>query len=433
MMGYGIADCNNFFVSCERVFRPDLEGRPVVVLSNNDGCIVSRSNEAKAMGIPMGLPYFMLSDYDPQGRVAVFSSNFALYADMSSRVMSILRDMVGEVEPYSIDECFFPCGLSGEERGLAETLPARIRQWTGIPVSIGLAPTKTMAKMACRFAKTHKGYRGFCCIDSHEKMRKAAALSDVGEVWGVGRRSAKALAKAGIRTVADFLAAPEGQVRRLMGVNGLRVLGELRGEVCLQDELVDTRKGICTSRSFAKPVSEWVDLRHMVANFATLCASKLRKQNSVACVVGVFVASSRFRQDEGRQGGMQNVVLQEGTSNHIDIVRAAEMAAGRLFRKGEEYKKAGVVLGGISSANSVQRSLFAQDDFDGEQRRRSLSKVVDEINAARGANTVHLASQMVTRGDAKGGDAGGSLLGNIRRDLLSPRYTTDWGDILQVR
>ncbi len=433
MMGYGIADCNNFFVSCERVFRPDLEGRPVVVLSNNDGCVVSRSNEAKAMNIPMGLPYFMLGDYDPAGRVAAFSSNFALYADMSSRVMGVLCDAVGEVEPYSIDECFFPCGLSGEERGLAEALPARIRQWTGIPVSIGLAPTKTLAKMACHFAKTHKGYNGFCCIDSHEKMRKAAGLVDVGEVWGIGRRSAKALAKAGIRTVADLLAASEGQVRRLMGVNGLRVLSELRGEVSLQDELVDTRKGICTSRSFAKPVGEWADLRHMVANFATLCASKLRKQNSVACVVGVFVASSRFRHDEGRHDGMQNVVLQEGTSNHIDIVRAAEMAAGRLFRKGAEYKKAGVVLGGISSANSVQRSLFAQDDFDGEQRRRSLSRIVDEINMAQGANTVHLASQMATRRNTGEADAGGSLLGNIRREFLSPRYTTDWGDILQVR
>lgn len=433
MTGYGIADCNNFFVSCERVFRPDLEGRPVVVLSNNDGCIVSRSNEAKAMNIPMGLPYFMLSDYDPQGRVAAFSSNFALYADMSSRVFGILRDAVGDVEPYSIDECFFPCGLGGEERALAEALPARIRQWTGIPVSIGLAPTKTMAKMACHFAKTHKGYNGFCCIDSHEKMRKAAGLVGVGEVWGVGRRSATALAKAGIRTVADFLAASEGQIRRLMGVNGLRVLSELRGEVSLQDELVDTRQGICTSRSFAKPVGEWVDLRHMVANFATLCASRLRKQNSVACVVGVFVASSRFRQEGGRHDGMQNVVLQEGTSNHIDIVRAAEAAAGRLFHKGAEYKKAGVVLSGISSANSVQRSLFAQDDFDGELRRRSLSKVVDEINAASGANTVHLASQMATRGGAKGAGAGGSLLGNIRRELLSPRYTTDWADILQVR
>ena len=220
---YGLMDCNNFFVSCERAFRPDLERRPVVVLSNNDGCIVSRSNEAKAMGIPMGLPFFRLAEYDRRKEVVAFSSNYVLYADMSKRVMSVLRDDVGEVFPYSIDESFFTFSDgASSQMDMVRALPSKVLQYTGIPVSIGVAPTKTLAKLASKFAKKYKGYGGCCVIDTEEKRLKALSLFPLSDVWGIGRRTIVMLERAGYHTAADFTEVSEQQVRRLLGVNGVR-------------------------------------------------------------------------------------------------------------------------------------------------------------------------------------------------------------------
>ncbi|MGN0028556.1 MAG: DUF4113 domain-containing protein [Marinilabiliaceae bacterium] len=439
-MLYGLMDCNNFFVSCERVFRPDLEGKPVVVLSNNDGCVVSRSNEAKEMGIPMGLPYFRIGEYDPFGKVTAFSSNYVLYADLSRRVMSILADNVGETMPYSIDECFFTIAKDANEAEAAcRGIPAQIRQWTGIPVSMGLAPTKTLAKVACRFAKKFKGYGGFCSITDELKRDKAASLISIDSVWGIGRRSVKKLNSAGIYTAADFCKATEAQIQRLMGINGVRVRNELLGVDSVMNEDTDTgKKSICTSRSFASMVTSIEEMRPIIANFASMAAARLRAQNSVANIVSVFVASNVFRDDLKQYSNITNMVLPEAVDNQIEIVRAADAGLVSIFRKGVAYKRAGVILSGISSAKAVQMSIFYQRPANAEKMSK-ISKVVDALNTSGGANLVHLASQMserptnLSQGAANGQKSKDNpFLSNLRRDHISNRYTTDWNEIIKL-
>lgn len=445
-MLYGLMDCNNFFVSCERVFRPDLDDKPVVVLSNNDGCVVSRSNEAKEMGIPMGLPYFRLREYDPLGKVTAFSSNYVLYADLSRRVMSILADKVGDTMPYSIDECFFSIQSDAAyASALCSGLPQKILKWTGIPVSIGLAPTKTLAKVACRFAKKFKGYGGFCDITDEQKRGKAASLISIDSVWGIGRRSVKKLNSAGIYTAADFCNSTESQVRKLMGINGVRVRNELLGVDCVANEDDSAgRKSICTSRSFATMVTSIEEMRPIVANFASMAGARLRAQNSVASVVSVFVSSNAFRTDLKQYSNIMNLALPEAVSSQIEISRAADAALSSIFKKGVAYKKAGVILSGISSARAVQMSLFYQRPANAE-KMAILSKVVDSLNTSGGANLVHLASQMTAPQQASTPNSGFSQSGgasspkkdnpfltNLRRDHISGRYTTDWDEIIKL-
>lgn len=435
-MLYGLMDCNNFFVSCERVFRPDLEQKPVVVLSNNDGCIVSRSNEAKEMAIPMGMPFFQLKDIDPLGQVTAFSSNYVLYADLSKRVMSILSDTVNETMPYSIDECFFTIDADHDKAtAIAASIPAKVRKWTGIPVSVGLAPTKTLAKMACRFAKKYKGYNSFCAIDSADKLIKAMQLVKLNDIWGIGRRTIKTLNKAGLFTAADFCNLSEEQVRKLLGLNGIRTWQELRGEDSVKSETgLEVKKSICTSRSFAEMVADIDDLRPMVANFASQCASKLRAQGSAANIVSVFVASNFFRSDLQQYSNICNVALDEASASQIDIVKAADKGLISIFREGVTYKKAGVILSGITPSNTRQLSLFTQSEEMQNQKKEKLSKLIDKINESKGMNTVHLASQLPHSGKKKNNDTGATVfLNNLRRDHISPRYTTDWDDIIKVK
>ncbi len=440
-MFYGLMDCNNFFVSCERVFRPDLDGKPVVVLSNNDGCVVSRSNEAKEMGIPMGVPFFRLSEYDPMGKVTAFSSNYVLYADLSKRVMSILADRVGETIPYSIDECFFTINTSEEEaEKVCAELPALVRQWTGIPVSVGLAPTKTLAKSACRFAKKFKGFKGFCSLLKEEKRKKATSLVNLSDVWGIGRRSIKKLNNAGFYTAADLCNAPESQVRRLLGINGVRIWGELRGDDSVETASnEDGRKSICTSRSFADMVTSIDELRTIVANFASMAAARLRAQHSVANIVSVYVTSNTFREDLKQYSNVFNVVLPMATSSQMEIVRAACIALVAVFRKDVAYKKAGVLLSGISPDHAVVQSLFSPRTEVNDKMDR-LSKVVDVLNKSEGANTVHLASQL-TRSSLPNSESQPSdkqdknkdlFLANLKREHISPRYTTSWDEIMKL-
>ena len=433
MLFYGLMDCNNFFVSCERVFRPELEDRPVVVLSNNDGCVVSRSNEAKAMGVPMGVPYFRLSEYDPLGEVTAFSSNYTLYADFSKRVMSILSDAFGDTMPYSIDECFFLAegnDVSDIMRRCSE-LPRKVRQWTGIPVSVGLAPTKTLAKLACRFAKKYKGYNGFCAIDNDEKRKKAAALIKLDDVWGVGRNSLKKLNKSGLYTAADLCDASESQVRSLLGVNGVRMWHELRGDDSIGiSSNEESRKSICTSRSFSTMVTSIDELRPIVVNFASMCAAKLRNQKSVANIVSVFVTSNAFREDLRQYSNISNIVMPVAASSQMEIVKAAEAALKSVFRTNVAYKKAGVILSGILPDHAVQQSLFYSDPIRQEKMKR-ISQVVDEVNKLEGNNMIHLASQ-ATKSSNESNGANELFLVNLRRDHISPRYTTDWNDVIKL-
>ena len=296
---FALVDCNNFFVSCERVFRPQLEGKAVVVLSNNDGCVVARSNESKAMGIRMGTPYYQVSHLADSGRLEVCSSNYVLYGDMSARVMSVLADAVPKIEIYSIDEAFLVLDGMGKERigTLCASLVSKIRRWTGIPVSIGVAPTKTLAKIASHFAKKFPGYKGVCMIDTEEKRMKALSLTPIEEVWGVGRRLAPKLVESGVRTALDYVERPESWIREHYMLHGVRTWMELRGTVCVEAETESARKSICTSRSFADMLESEDELSMKVSDFAAQCARKLREEGTAATEVTTFLYTNRFRTD----------------------------------------------------------------------------------------------------------------------------------------
>lgn len=419
---YALVDCNNFFVSCERAFQPELEGRPVVVLSNNDGCVVARSNESKAMGIKMGTPFFKVRYLVEQGKLVVRSSNYTLYGDLSSRVMSILAESAPRLEVYSIDEAFMDMDGVPPERlpGICSELVTRIRRWTGIPVSIGIAHTKTLAKVANHFAKKYKGYRGVCIIDSDEKIRKALALTPISDVWGIGHRSAPKLEAAGVRTALDFVGRPSGWVRGMMGIGGVRTWGELQGRRMVGDERVDKRKSICTSRSFDKMVTDLEEMTLRVSDFAGKCAEKLRSDGTAAYSVAVFIQTNRFRDDLPQYFPNASVRLDVPASSTPEIVAAALKALRMVFRNGFEYKKAGVVVYDIVDSDAVQATLF---NFDRDSRERDdrISRLMDQVNTS-GRNLLRLATQRP-----------GHYSDGIRREFTSRLYSTEWSDLLEVK
>ena len=300
MKWYAICDCDNCYVSCERIFRPDLEGKPVVVLSNNDGCVVARSAEAKLLGVKAGTPFYQLRQLFPNVRIEALSSNYELYGEITGRVMTIIRDMAPQCFRYSIDEAFAILdGFSVEQlKEWGEELHRRVLQSVGMPLTIGIAPTKTLAKMASHFAKKYAGYNHCCVIDTDDRRLKAAALYPIDEVWGIGRRYAARLESYGIRTAYDFAAHSRSWVRATFKTVVVeRTWAELNGTDCVPDDLPAKKKSICTSRSFGGMVCDFDTLRTHVANFAARCAEKLRKQQSAASIVGVFVESNRFRPD----------------------------------------------------------------------------------------------------------------------------------------
>ncbi|MCQ2235399.1 MAG: Y-family DNA polymerase [Bacteroidales bacterium] len=429
---YCLVDCNNFFVSCERVFRPDLIGRPVVVLSNNDGCIVSRSNEAKDMGIPMGLPFFRLSKYQVKGRqeVTAFSSNYVLYGDLSSRVMSIVRETVGEIIPYSIDELYYQSSLENEKiEEQARNLRANILRSVGIPVSIGIAQTKTLAKVACHFAKKFSGYRGACMIDTEFKRQKALELTPIDDVWGIGRRTLPKLKKMGLSTALQLSNISDEVAHFLLKLPGLRTVKELQGIDCIASEDISGKQSICTSRSFASMLTEIEDLRAMTANFAATCANKLRKQRSVASMVTVFVLSNRFREDCIQYNNSANIVLPVAVSSTQEIVAAAIEALNTVFRPGVQYKKCGVILSCITSDSAVQTSLF---DYDPEKRDHydKIAAVMDAINTNAKHDAVYLGSQLPN--GQRDNFKEELFMHNLRREHASPRATTNWDEIIEI-
>lgn len=419
---YALVDCNNFFVSCERAFQPELEGKPVVVLSNNDGCVVARSNESKAMGIRMGTPFFKIRYLVEHGKLTVRSSNYTLYGDLSSRVMSILAESAPRLEVYSIDEAYMDMdGVDpGTLSGICSDLIVKIRRWTGIPVSIGIAGTKTLAKVANHFAKKYRGYRGVCAIDSEEKIRKSLALTPIGEVWGIGWRGAPKLESAGVRTALDFIDRPSGWVRKMMGTGGVRTWNELQGRKMIEEEHNEKRKSICTSRSFDKMVTDLDEMTLRVSDFAGKCAEKLRSDGTAACSVGVFIQTNRFRDDLPQYFPNASVRLDVPANSTGEVVSAALKALRMVFRNGYEYKRAGVIVSDIVDSDSIQATLF---DFDREARDRDdrISKVMDMVNTS-GKNVLRLATQRP-----------GHYSDGIRREFCSRLYTTDWSDLLEVK
>ena len=430
---YGIIDCDNCYVSCERVFRPDLKDKPVVVLSNNDGCVVARSNEAKKMGIKAGTPYFQLAEQFPNQKIVVFSSNYELYGELTSRVVSIIRKEAPAYFRYSIDECFVY--LDGMEKinlkAWGEELHKKIKRNVGMPVSIGLAPNKTLAKMASHFAKKYQGYRHCCMIDSDEKRIKALKLYPIDEVWGIGRRYAARLEALGVKTAYDF--AEHNQTWVKATFNNIvieRTWRELNGEDCVPNEEMAKKKSICTSRSFNGMITDIDGLRTHVSNYAARCAEKLRQQGTVASIVGVFLNTNAFREDLPQYWNFQEMRLVTPSNSTITIVKAANEVLQKLYRQGYHYKKAGVIVMGIGPNSPVQQDLF---DINAEQfeKMKRLDAVIDRINKVNGTETIVLGSQQYTQKDGKG--KANVFANAIKHDFKSKNPTTRWSDIIVLK
>lgn len=418
----GLADCNNFYVSCERLFNPSLIGRPVVVLSNNDGCIVARSNEAKALGIKMGTPIFQVKDLVREHDIAVFSSNYPLYGDLSNRVMTLLGSFVEEQEIYSIDECFLSFegfqNYNLQEYGLE--IIHTVTKGTGIPISLGIAGTKTLAKIASKFAKKYPGYRGVCIIDTDEKREKALKLFDIADVWGIGKRHAARLEKQGVKTAYDFTRLPIAWVRKNMTVTGERTYKELLGESCIDMELIPpARKQICTSRSFGQMLSDYEDLAEAVANYAGSCARKLRQQKSVAVSLMVFVHTNHFRSDLPQYGKNIIIRLPVPSSDSGEIIHYALIGLQKIYLQGFKYKKAGVIIMEIMDQDHIQMNLFQTTDYNKSDK---LMEAIDRLNN-KYQKSVRLAIQ--------GTDTTPKWY--LRQENLSPCYTTDLKDILAIK
>lgn len=427
---FALVDCDNCYVSVERVFNPSLEGRPVVVLSNNDGCAVARSAEAKALGITEGMPFFKI-DEQFGNKVVCLSSNYSLIADMSSRVMSILRKAAPEIEVYSIDEAFLLLdGMQVDFKTWGEDLAAKVSKWTGMPVSIGIAPTRTLAKMASRFAKKYPGYNKCCVIDSEEKAEKAMRLVAVEDVWGIGRRSKEKLEYHGIRTAWDLHERKASFVRSLLTVTGERTWKELHGTSCIKPDLLENKKSIMTSRSFAAMLTEFDDLRTQVSNFAAHCAQKLRTQRSAAEMVTVFIATNPFREDLPQYSVQATAVLPSPTSTTPQIVQTSVAVLERLFVKGFHYKRAGVMVSGLCSDSAIQMSFL---DIPEERRERylALSRLMDEVNRKNGDDTLVLGAQLYNRDDSTGKAT--TFKNSIKHDKRTPCYTTNLKEIIKVK
>ena len=430
---YGIIDCDNCYVSCERVFRPDLKDKPVVVLSNNDGCVVARSNEAKKMGIKAGTPYFQLAEQFPNQKIVVFSSNYELYGELTSRVVSIIRKEAPAYFRYSIDECFVY--LDGMEhldlKAWGEELHKKIKRNVGMPVSIGLAPNKTLAKMASHFAKKYQGYRHCCMIDSDEKRIKALKLYPIDEVWGIGRRYAARLEALGVKTAYDFAEHNQSWVRATFNNIVIeRTWRELNGEDCVPNEEMAKKKSICTSRSFNGMITDLDGLRTHVSNYAARCAEKLRQQGTVASIVGVFLNTNAFREDLPQYWNFQEMRLITPSSSTITIVKAANEVLQNLYRQGYHYKKAGVIVMGIGPNSPIQQDLFDTNAEQFEKMKR-LDAVIDRINKVNGTETIVLGSQQYTQKDGKG--KANVFANAIKHDFKSKNPTTRWSDIIQLK
>ena len=430
---YGIIDCDNCYVSCERVFRPDLKDKPIVVLSNNDGCVVARSNEAKKMGIKAGTPYYQLKELFPNNKVVIFSSNYELYGELTARVVGIIRKEAPAYFRYSIDECFvyFESDTNIDLKKWGEELHKKIRKYVGIPVSIGIAPNKTLAKVASHFAKRHQGYRHCCVIDNEEKRKKALKLFPIDDVWGIGRRYTARLQAMGVNTAYDFAMHHRDWVRiAFRNIVIERTWRELNGEDCVPNEEIASKKSICTSRSFNGMVSDFDTLQTHVSNYAARCAEKLRKQRTVASVVSVFIQTNAFREDLEQYNNFLDQRLLTPTNSTSIIAKTATEILRKIYRQGYQYKKAGVIVMGIGPNSPIQQDLF---DFNAEQfeKMKQLDAVVDRINKLNGSETIVLGSQQYTQKDGKG--KANVFANAIKHDFRSPNPTTRWSEIIKLK
>lgn len=416
---YALVDCNNFYASCERAFNPELNGKPVVVLSNNDGCAIARSNEAKALGIPMGAPAFEYEKIFRENDVKVFSTNFALYGDISKRVMSILAEYTPDIEIYSIDEIFLK--FNGFQNidliQYGQKMKDQVFKETRIPVSIGYAPTKALAKVANRIAKKFPDkFNGVYIIDSEEKRIKALKWLKIGDVWGIGRQYEKKLISLGIKTAYDFTQYSDYFVQKEMSIVGLRLKKQLEGIDMVELEETKRKKNIATTRSFDKNVFEFDEIKERVSTFASRCAEKLRKEGSYCSEIVVFVHTNFFREDLKQYSNSIKIKLSQPSNSTITICKTAIQGLNRIFLPGFAYKKAGVIVGGISPEPFRQYSLFENED----ERHEKLMKAIDYLNKSLPNPVIKLGSQDFGRRE------------KMKQEKLSPRYTTKWDEILEI-
>lgn len=419
---FALVDCNNFYASCEKLFRPDLKDTPVVVLSNNDGCVVARSREAKSLGIKMGVPVFQIKAEMQRHDILAFSSNYALYADLSSRVMRTLEEMAPRVEVYSIDEAFLD--LTGIESAISlvefgQQVRERIGHWIGITVCVGIAPTKTLAKLANHAAKKYPATQGVVDLTNPERQRRLLALVPVDDVWGVGKRLSKRLNALGITTALDLANASPRAIRDQFSVVLERTVRELNGESCIElEEIPPTKKQIVCSRSFGVKVTHFELLREAVCEYATRATEKLRKEQQQAKVMTVFIRTSPFKDNEPQYSNSASGELLIPSCDTRDFIELSSHLLKRIWKDGFRYAKAGVMLSDFYDPGMFQPGLF--DDVSTRSNSQQLMSVLDTINQS-GAGKVFFAGQ------------GTKKDWSMKREHLSPAYTTRWDQLPRVR
>ena len=418
---FALIDCNNFYVSCERVFNPKLNNKPVVVLSNNDGCAISRSNEAKALGIPMGAPAFKYEKVFRKNNVEVFSSNFPLYGDMSSRVMNILSKFTPNIEVYSIDEAFlkFDGFENYDLQSYCEEIKKTVEKWTGIPISIGVAPTKALSKVANRISKKFPNQtKGVYLINSEERKIKALKWLKIKDVWGIGFKHTERLKNIKINTAYNFINLEDNWLRKNMSVVGVRLKKELEGNSVLDlEEVRSPKKAIATTRSFEGTITDYEKIKERISTFAICCAEKLRAQSSNCNAIYVFVRSNKFQKNKTQYRNGILMTIPFSTNSNMVISKYAIEGLKKIFREGIEYKKAGTILMGLDPSENHQLNLFENEN----PRHKYLMKIIDHIQKKEGQNKIKLASQDLRK------------RWKMKQEKLSPSYTYKLNEIIKVK
>ena len=418
---FALVDCNNFYASCERVFNPNLQNKPVAILSNNDGCVISMSDEAKKLQLPFGAPIFKWEQFCKEKNITVLSSNYPLYGDMSARVMNILRDFSPDIEVYSIDESFLE--FKGFENynfeEYATTIRARILKWTGIPTCVGIAPTKALSKVANKIARSNlKQSKGICVIDSDENQIKALKWTTIGKVWGIGSRLQKRLQAKGIATAYDFTQIPSDWVLKNFSIVEWRLQKDLQGisKIPLEDA-VSSKKMIATTRSFENTYDDIENIKERISTFATSCARKLREQKSSCHIITVFLRSNRFSKHQAYEKENRTVLLSYPTDSSLTIAKAAIEAVKTIFKKGVSYKKAGVIVAGLVPNDNYQLNLFTQEN----PKHKPLMAAIDKLNGKFKADKIKLGNQDLKR------------TWKMKQERLSPKFTTNINQIITVK
>ena len=415
---FSLIDCNSFYTSCERIFNPKLLNQPVVVLSNNDGCIIARSDEAKILGIKMGEPYFKAKHVIEKNKVYVFSSNYSLYGDISERVMEILSKFSSEIEIYSIDEAFLKFDGFNVDKldDYCKNIRNTVKKWVGIPVSVGVGCTKTLAKVANRIAKKNKKKQGVCILLNEQEIKKVLNDLDISEVWGIGKSLSAFLRKNYIYRASDFINKDTRWIRQHMGVVGERIVMELKGLSCLDIEMIpNLKKNCCVSRSFGYPIETIGDLTESVSNYAARAAEKIREDNLVTNCMSLFLLTNHFNKKDLQYSNSVKIQFDYPTNNTIIIVKKALHGLHKIYRPGYRYKKAGVIMLNLSPESGIS-GLFERNKIKSDLLMQSF----DNINMRYGSSTIHTAAEGIGRN------------WSMQRQKISPCYTTRFSDLLKV-